>query len=445
MKLKTMTIGTALIACMTLGARAADEGRAGPVTFYRDVAPILQNNCQECHRPAGSNYGGMIAPMSLMTYEETRPWAKSIAREVAVRNMPPWDADLQHRGVFANERLLTDEQIATLVDWGQGGSARGNPADAPEPRTFTSHDGWLFGEPDLVVEMPEPYFIKDEIADLYTAHTIDLTEEMLPEDRWFVGFQCKPGNNIIHHFNLHLLRPVDGKLPPPPTRHESETLSPQGAGAYMGGTSSGSEANRYPEGYGMLLKKGSRVTFDIHYHKEKGPNTGVWDRSSAIGFKFADKPVKRIQSPGVGALMEFGFRIPPRDPNYKVGPVTQTYRRDADLIALMPHMHLRGSRALFEAFYPDGTSEVLLHVPNYDFSWQTVYYYKELKRVPAGTKIEYTAWFDNSPEKAAEAGFNPNREVRFGQPSTDEMMMGFVMSAAVDAPLANTSDEPSEP
>lgn len=416
---------------MTVSFAASSEDKAREVTFTRDVLPIFQENCQECHRPAGTNFGGMVAPMSLMDFKEARPWAKAIAREVSVRNMPPWDAAMEHAGEFANERSLSKADIETILAWVDQGARRGEPNDAPPKKEFANVGGWMIGEPDLIVEMPTAYEIGDDIDDRYTAFSIDLTEEMLPEDRWFSAFQCKPGAPIVHHFNLHLLTPVDGVLPPMPDRFESDEITPQGAGAYVGGTSSGTDANRYPDGYGYPLRKGSRVTFDIHYHKESGPGTAVVDSSSAIGFKFTDGPAERMLSSGAGALMNFTFKIPARHPNFKVGPVSQIFKRDAEILALHPHMHLRGKSALFEAFYPDGTSEVLLSVPNFDFSWQTVYYYKNLKTVPKGTRIDYTAWYDNSPEKGAVANFNADRDVSFGQPSTDEMMMGFVMSAAI--------------
>ncbi len=403
-------------------ASAAEE----PVTFTRDVLPILQGNCQDCHRPSGTNYGGMIAPMSLMTFDDARPWAKSIAQEVSSREMPPWDAAPIHNGEFSNERTLTDAQIETIQSWVRQGSRRGRTEDAPPPREFKTTGGWMIGEPDLIITMPEPYWVGDDVYDLYTGFPVDLTEEMLPDDVYIQAFQCKPGSKVIHHFNGHLLAPdEDGKLPPPPTKFESDALSPRGAGVYIGGVSSGTDANIYPDGYGLPLKKGTRVTFDIHYHKEPGEGTGVWDQSQ-IGFKFCKKPPRSALT-GMG-LFYFNINIAPGESDYKIGPVPRKTSRDLQIISLMPHMHTRGKAAKFEAFYPDGTSEVLLDVPNYDFSWQTVYYFEELKFVPKGTRIEYTSWYDNSPEYAAERGFDPAQRVKYGQKSSDEMMMGFVMA-----------------
>ncbi len=413
---------------------AAEPGREGAApTFFQDVLPILQANCQECHRAAGANFGGMIAPMALTSYEEVRPWAKAIVGQVRAREMPPWDADPSFRGVFANERSLTEEEIRTIERWVEMGAPRGDPAGAPPPRTFQSTDGWLIGEPDLVIAMPEPYFVADDVADLYAAFSVELTEDQLPGDRWITAFQCKPDSPIIHHFNAHLLAPTDGKLPPPPGFPKTELgqIAPVGAGQYIGGTASGTDANRYPEGFGLLLRKGTRVTFDIHYHKEPGPGTGLWDRSE-IGFRLTDKPPARQLSAGAGLLTTMNIEIPPGASRFQIGPVARTFRRPMDIVSLMPHMHLRGTAARFEAFYPDGTSEVLLHVPRYDFSWQTVYYYRELKRLPAGTRVEYTAWYDNTAELAAARGFDPAQTVGFGPASTDEMMMGFMLCSEAE-------------
>jgi hypothetical protein len=419
------------IFCSVLIGLLTQSAFAANYSFHKDVLPILQENCQECHRSAGANFGGMVAPMSLTSYEEVRPWSKSIVKQIQNRDMPPWDADLKHVGTFRNERHLTDEEIQLITDWVNQGAKRGNPKEGPEPLVFNDTDGWTIGDPDLVVTMPEPYHVTDDVYDQYTAFTVDLTEKNLPEDMYITAFQCKPDSKVIHHFNCHLLFPdKDGKLPPPPDKAESSAISPEGAGTYLGGISSGSDPNVWPEGFGIPIKKGTRVTFDIHYHKEPGPGTGVYDQSS-IGFKLTKEKPTRVMG-GARPMMHFDINIEPGDPSYKIGPISQVLRKDIEVVALMPHMHMRGKTALFEAVYPDGTHEELLRVPEYDFAWQTVYYYDELKRLPKGTKVSYTAWFDNSPEFAEKRGFDPKQPVTFGQKSSDEMMMGFLMSAEAE-------------
>jgi hypothetical protein len=276
--------------------------------------------------------------------------------------------------------------------------------------------------------MPEPFHVPDEADDLYTQFAVDLTDGMLPEDAWITAFQCKPASKIIHHFNAHLLAPVEGQLPPPPGSPISRTVSPVGAGLYIGGVSSGTDASVFPEGYAVPLRKGTRVTFDIHYHKEAGPGTEVWDQSS-IGFRLTRTPPKAPIG-GVSVLY-FNIAIAPGEAEYQLGPYSRRITEDSSIVGLMPHMHMRGKRGRFEAIYPDGSREVLLEVPRYDFAWQTVYYYKQLKRLPKDSRIEFTAWYDNSEAYGRERGFDWTEAVKYGQRSSDEMMMGFVMTAPV--------------
>jgi hypothetical protein len=280
--------------------------------------------------------------------------------------------------------------------------------------------------------MPEAYHVGDDVYDQYTAFSVDLTDAELPEDVWITAFQCKPGTKIIHHFNCHLLPPTDGALPPARDKPESSKISPQGAGTYIGGISSGSDPVQWPEGFGIPLKRGTRVTFDIHYHKEPGPGTGVVDLSH-IGFMLTDrKPVREMG--GARPMMFFDIDIAPGQERYQIGPVSQILENDIEVVGYMPHMHMRGKEAKFEAIYPDGRKEVLLYVPRYDFAWQTVYYNEKLKLLPKGTKIQYTAWYDNSEAYGERRGFDSKQTVHFGQKSSDEMMMGFIMSAIVENP-----------
>lgn len=404
---------------------------AADYTFTKDVQPILQENCQDCHRPAGKNFGGMIAPMALISYEETQPFAALMALRVASREMPPWDAHSDFDGIFSNERTLDEAEIAAIVGWANQGAPRGNPADAPPPREFPSTEGgWLNGKPDLIVNIPVAYDVGDDIGDIYTAFSVDLTDAMLPEDVYIQGFQTKPGLKFIHHFNAHILAPdANGELPLPSIQGESGEISPAGAGLYLGGMASGSEANMYPIGYGAPLLKGTRVTFDIHYHKQPGAGTGGVDDGSQIGFYFTKEPPK--SAVGGSNMMRFDIDIPPGEPAYVMERISSPIEVESEIVLFMPHMHTRGKAAKFEALYPDGSAEVLIEVPRYDFSWQTVYYYKDMKPLPVGTRLKYTATYDNSEEYSLQRGFDPTENVRFGQKSSDEMMMGFVMLAPI--------------
>jgi len=396
-------------------AAFATAAQAEPVTFTKDVLPILQENCQTCHRPSGLNLSGMVAPMSLMTYQEVRPWARAITRVVQNGEMPPWHASEEFNGVFRNERTLTDEEIDTLITWVKQGAKRGNPKDAPEPIEFPD-TGWNFGEPDLVVDFPEPFFVEDHIEDLYENITTVLSEEQLPQDRWIRSIEFKPGSEVVHHIIGHATPPEDaGDV----TR------------GMLGGNAPGADQSEWPEGYGIKLNKGSAITFAMHYHKEAGPGTGRWD-SSQIGFQFHDVDEEVDHPINIFPVSHGGFEIPPYAERWKVGGA-HIFKEDTMLLSMLPHMHLRGAGAKYTAFYPDGTSEILLDVPNYDFNWQTGYEYPEPKLIPAGTRVEMEMWFTNTEERGQLAGINPARAVSFGGPTTDEMDLAWVTVAPKEA------------
>lgn len=411
-----LLLTAAMIATFGFSAEAADDDApSADVTFTRDVLPILQQNCQTCHRPGGDNYTGMVAPMSLMTYEETRPWAKSIAKEVGERTMPPWHASGEFKGVFSNERSLTDAQIQTIQKWVATGARHGRPEDAPAPVVFPDFNGWRIGEPDLIVTFEEPYHVADEVEDLYVTISARITEEQLPEDRWVKAIEWKGGSSVVHHI-------VGSAVPP-----GAATRAQGGYG--LGSIAPGEEPMMFPDGYAKVLLKGSKLIFSMHYHKEPGPGTAV-DDISMVAFKFYPKDAKIKHFVDHGAIGNSGFEIPPNHPNWKVG-AARTFEEDTTLLALHPHMHLRGKNAKYVAFYPDGTQETLLEVPKWDFNWQTDYSFKVPKKLPAGTRVEYTAHFDNSSDNPANP--DPSIPVRFGGPTTDEMMLGYVTSADSEA------------
>ena len=367
-------------------------------TYYGDVQTVLEQKCQVCHRPNGANLGGMVAPMAFTSYQETRPWARSIARQVESGLMPPWHAAQRHHGVFENERSLSDEQKATLIAWARGGAPMGNAADAPPAKVWERSDGWTIGEPDLVMDMGQDYFVEDDVEDQYIRFETTITEEMLPEPRWIKAVEFRPGGPVVHHI---IARPLGGIAP-------------------------GNDPTVHTDGFGTLLKPGTTLRWQMHYHKEAGPGTGVWDRSSvAVRFYPEDyKPDHVMQSKSMG---KFDFEIPPGDSNY-VARTTAKFERDALLLGYTPHMHLRGKSARYVAKYPDGTEEVLLDVPRYDFNWQTHYkYHAGGKRIPAGTEIELTMAWDNSADNPSNP--DPTATVVYGGPTTAEMMFGFVSYA----------------
>lgn len=378
--------------CGMLGLASA--GYAAPPTFNAEVLPILQENCQACHRSGGANLGGMVAPMAFETYDDVRPWAKSIAKSVQTRSMPPWHAAPQHAGVFANERTMSEEDIATIVGWAQSGAKRGNPKDAPVPIAWPDHDGWTIGEPDLVVQPDEAFFVGDDVDDLYVNHKTTVTAEMLSEDRYIKAVEFRPGSKVVHHIITFPL----------------------------GGIAPGNEANVYPDGIAATMKAGEDLEWQMHYNKEAGPGTGVWDQSSAA-IKFYDDPSKVKYRMQGADLATYDFKIPAGAPDFAIVQ-EYTFNHDSRITQYMPHFHLRGIAAKYEAFYPDGTQEVLLDIPGYDFNWQTAYKYNDFKKVPKGTKVVFTSSFDNSAGNPA----NPDATVpvRFGEPTWDEMSFGYM-------------------
>lgn len=401
----------ALVTTVPLSAATVgneDTGDRRP-TFTADVLPILQENCQVCHRSQALGVSGMVAPMPLLTYEDVRPWAKSIARVVQEKVMPPWSASEHFRGVFENERYLTDEEVATLVRWSRTGAAAGDAADAPPPVEFPEKEWWL-GEPDLVLPLPEPIWVGDEVEDWQPMVQIPLTAEMLPEDRWLKAIECKPGSGVVHHIVVYAQGEGLGR-----DRGEA------GVGGNLGGLAPGAQPDMLREGYGILLKKSSTLAISMHYHKEPGPGTGVYDQS-VIGLHFYPEgtPAKNVQISPIGNL---GFEIPPGHPSWQVG-MSRTFDRPVTLLSMLPHMHFRGAAARYVAYYPDGREEVLLDVPRYDYAWQHSYRFVEPRQLPAGSRIDVTMWFDNSVENPANP--DPMRAVRFGGPTTDEMALGWL-------------------
>lgn len=419
-KVHCFLIATAAFGLLVLPAAwgaTRDADTKTPTTFYRDVLPVLQKNCQSCHRPAGANLGGMIAPMSLLTYDEVRPWARAIAKSTMSRYMPPWHASTDSHGVFANERTLTDDEIATLVNWARQGAPAGEVANAPPPLPF-SDTGWAIGEPDLVVDMPKEFLVEDDVEDLYINFT---TELPLDGDQWVQAIEFRPGSEAVHHIIGYAVAPGESF----------------GAGerGMIGGIAPGNDPETFPDGYGVLLEARSNFVFAMHYHKEKGAGTAITDRST-VAFKFytGNTPPRPVH---IEAIQNGQFEIPPGHANWRVG-AARTFDQPIDVLYLMPHLHLRGKAAKYTAFYPDGTSEVLLDVPAYDFNWQTSYEFKEPRRLPKGTRLEVLLAYDNTEGRAREANFNSRRAIRFGGPTTDEMDLGWLSFSYADLEKATS-------
>jgi hypothetical protein len=406
-----------LSSCAALAAWAAPN----PVTFHKDVEPLLQARCQTCHRP------GEAAPMSLLTYKEARPWAAAIKQAVLVRKMPPWYADPAH-GSFANDRRLSKEEIATLVAWVEGGAKEGDPKDAPKPVTFT--EGWAMGKPDQVIQMPLPYHVP-------ASGTVEYTYFVVPtgftEDRWVQQVEVRPGQKSVVHHIVMMVRPPGVKYLPdakpgeayvPPKREEKHQPD-TGKGAFqlvgavemVGVYVPGGLPYEVRPGQARFIPKGSDLIFQMHYTT----NGKAADDRSQIGFIFAKEPPKeRVVNTFVGNL---NLHIPPQEANAQVNARVTLYE-DTQLLSMFPHMHVRGKSFEYRATYPSGETETLLTVPKYDFNWQLTYYLKEPKVLPKGTVLECIAHYDNSVNNP----FNPDpkSDVYWGDQTWEEMLAGFV-------------------
>jgi mono/diheme cytochrome c family protein len=383
-------------AVASAAARAADAPPGTP-TFYADVLPILQQNCQSCHQSAGLNMGGMVAPFALVTYEDVRRYAGRIASAVRRGYMPPWSAAEWQHGMFKDERFLAEDEKQTIFAWVEAGSPAGDPADAPPMPAFVKaaaeSGGWSMGEPDLILEFAEPYCLDDDLRDIYVNIPVQITEEMLPEDKWIESVEYRNGP-AVHH----IISAVGGLVP-------------------------GMSPHYYPDGYGRVMRAGPReVVFNMHFNKEPGPGTALCTNIQAgIRFKKEGEVIRHVTS---GAELRIrGFSIPPGDPSYSAS-MEYTFEEDVDLLSFMPHMHLRGKAALYEITYPDGRHETLLHVPQYDFNWQHTYDFREPPRIPAGSVLRFTLWWDNSPENRANP--DPDATVTWGLPTHAEMSQGYM-------------------
>ena len=396
----------------------------------------MQENCQTCHRPSGQNISGNVAPMSFMDYAETRPWARAIARKVEAHEMPPWFAS-GPTGVFSNERGLTEAEVDTIVRWVEADAPAGDIADAPSARQWVeeANGGWSMGTPDFVVKMPEPYFIEDDIYDLNITFYKKLTDLDLPEDTWVKGWEFRTGDNRITHHMCSSVLPPGAYAPPDGSAVEGEGADVRGS-RLLSCIAEGAESGMLPEGFGVLIEKGSTISFNMHYHKEAAVESGVWSQAE-LGFFVETEPVryKVIND----SLSNRSFEIPPNHANYRIGS-SRLLEKDTLVLTYWPHAHTRASAARYTAFYPDGREELLLDVPRYDQGWQVTYKYKEPKFLPKGTRIDVDFWYDNTPERGARKDFDSNRFVGHGPRTDDEMSLGFIGYAEIDPDVSSTDN-----
>jgi mono/diheme cytochrome c family protein len=403
----------AAVASCCIAFTAATRTPKTSVTFARQVAPIFQKRCEECHRAGG------VAPMSLATYEQSRPWAKAIKEKVASRQMPPFHAT-GAIGRYHDDPRLTDAEIETITAWVNGGAPKGNPKDLPAPVKWKT--GWSLGEPDLVMAAKRAYTLKASPKDQYAFFVFD---HVLPEDTWIRSIATRPGNpKAVHHANTHVVPP---SLKVPEEGYFEGDFDPGARGTFMvSGWVPGTNDVFLPEGTAVRIPKGMRFGIQIHY----GPNEKETVDQTSVGLYFADGLVKKNLRVMMGDHKD--LQIPPGDPNYSLIS-TSTFNTDALVRFFHVHMHLRGKSYAFRLTYPDGRVETPFEVPNYDFNWQRSYVLAEPMRVPKGTKVEFIGTYDNS----AKNRFNPDptQTIRWGEKTTDEMMQGRLFYESVDENL----------
>jgi hypothetical protein len=398
---------------LMLGAAVFTAAAApnAPVTFSRDVAPVLERNCQGCHRP------GEAAPFSLLTYQDARPWAKAMKEAVLLKKMPPWFAD-PHYGQFRNDRSMSQQDVDTLVKWVDAGAPEGNPKDLPKPLAFV--DGWNIGKPDVVFEMPQAFPVP-------AAGTVEYQYVILPytftEDRWVQMTEVRPGNRALVHHVIAFVRDKDSKwyrdkkpgevfVPQLNEKGDRRELS----GDFLGGYAPGMPPMVFQPGQARLIKAGSDIVFQLHYAANGKPGQDM----TRVGVIFAKElPKERVMTL---AAQNRKFTIPPGDPNYQVDAEFEL-AHDAKLSAMLPHMHQRGKDFEYRVIYPTGESQTILRVPRYDFSWQLWYLPQSDIVLPKGTKIVCTAHFDNSPNNPSNP--DPAKAVKWGDQTWEEMMIGF--------------------
>jgi len=390
MRIARTSVGVILSALLLAPVSAG----AQTPTFAKDVAPIFYSKCVECHRPT------MFAPMSLVKFDDARPWAKSIRNRVSTRTMPPWGADPAH-GVFKNDPRLTDKEIATILAWVDGGAPKGEDKDLPTVPEFV--DGWTIGKPDAVFEMKESFQIP-------ATGTVEYQYIRIPtgitEDKWLAAIEIKPEARAQVHHVIAFTVPAGSPV------NEAGALGP----GNIGGVTPNKPGVVFDPGVGRMLNGNSDIVLQMHYTTNGQATTDT----TQVGLRFLKEPPQWQQRGG--SVIQPRFVIPAGAPAHEVRG-SRVLQTDEIITSFTPHMHMRGKDMTYTAKYPDGRTEVLLSVPKYDFNWQITYQLKEAKRMPKGTEIEVVAHFDNSPQNK----FNPDptKDVRWGDQTFEEMMIGF--------------------
>ncbi|MCS6884078.1 MAG: ascorbate-dependent monooxygenase [Acidobacteriota bacterium] len=394
-------------------------------TFSKEVVRIFQQNCQACHHP------GYIAPFSLMTYEEAKPYARAIKEAVLDGRMPPWKA-AQGCGDFYDARILSAADKQTIVDWVDAGAPEGDPRDLPEPIEFPG--GWMLGEPQVELKSPEAFRVPPTGNDIYRCFRVS---EPFTEDRYVTAAEILPDKAAVTH---HVLLFIDsrGDSVALDERDEGPGYNCFGGPGFvpnggLGGWAPGNFPRFAPEGIATKVPKGARVVMQVHYH----PNGTEQLDQTRVGLHFSDKPVNSNLS--YLPIFNFTFQLQPGNKNQKV-TASLILPFDIKVIGVTPHMHLLGKQMKIEARLPNGKRQCLVNVPKWDFRWQGTYVYKEPVKLPMGTLIKLTAFYDNSAENPNQPN-HPPKVVRWGEQTTDEMCLAFLSYVRDDRSLTASQQE----
>jgi len=406
MRLRLLLVLLGILAGGTGAPLPSGRAAASGVTFNREIAPLLQQHCQECHRPGGS------APFELIKYEHVYRRRDKILAALEKRSMPPWKA-LQGYGEFIGERRLSDAEVAMVARWVADGAPEGDPRDLPAPRQFSSSS--LGGKTDLVLRPDQPFTVPARSGDIYRCFSVATS---FTEDRYFTAADAVPGNSRIVH---HVLAMVDGSglsanIPSRDGAYGYPCFGGPGVriDGYLGGWAPGARPWELPEGVGILLPKGARVVFQLHYHNARlTPETDLTE----LRLRAASAPVqKRLHFMRVG---QFRLAIPAGATRHEIEAQSFVYQ-PMRLIAIHPHMHLLGREMKVWARMKDESVQPLIHIPDWDFHWQGFYFYRKPVALPTGSWIELMAAWDNSEQNPRNPN-KPPRDVSWGEKTTDEM------------------------
>ena len=367
-----------------------------PVTYSNQISRLFQKRCIECHRE------GQIGPFVLTDYHEASGWGEMIAEVVEDQRMPPWHADPAH-GKFANENRLTADKKELVYRWVEDGCPEGDPADLPPARQY--QEGWVMGQkPDRIIHISdEPVDVKAEGTEPYRYYTVD---PGFTEDKWVAISECMPDNRaVVHHIIAYIKEPGAKRIG---GRNFKFLVG------YAPGTRAWSAGK---QGWARKIPAGSKIVFQMHYTPIGSPQK---DRS-ALGLVFCDEDEVEYLTATTN-VSNHALNIPPHTDNHRV-VARKTFQQDTILLSMFPHMHLRGKSFRYELNLPDGTNEILLDVPRYDFNWQNSFVLEEPRLIPKGTELLCTAYFDNSENNLANP--DPTETVRWGDQSWEEMMIGW--------------------